>query len=138
MTVINYIGTQPTRAYSDDAGLDLTVQGDWTIPPHQFVDVDLGCSVKAPEGYWTLLIGRSSTLRKRGLLVATGVIDTGYTGELYAGCFNLTNEPVHIKHGERLAQLILFKNQTEQATLQQVPYHGATERGNRGFGSSGK
>jgi dUTP pyrophosphatase len=133
-----YTGNQPTRAYSDDAGFDLYVKGDWVIHPQEFQDVDVNCAVKTPSCTWALLISRSSTLRNRGLLVATGVIDPGYTGPLFAGVFNLTNKPVHIAHGERLAQLILFDNVSARYEARAVDALPITDRGSNGFGSSGR
>jgi dUTP pyrophosphatase len=141
MMMINellYVGNEPTRAYSDDAGFDLYVKGDWLIQPHEFEDVDVNCSVKTPDNTWALLISRSSTMRKRGLLVATGVIDPGYTGPLFAGVFNLTDKPVHVTHGERLAQLILFDNVSPRYQVKAVDALPDTDRGSNGFGSSGR
>jgi len=134
---LQFIGTAPTRAYADDAGFDLYVNGDHVIAPFTFADIDLNCRVKTPNGTWALLISRSSTLRKRGLLVATGVIDPGYTGPLFAGVFNLTNQAVHVPHGDRLAQLILFDNTSARHHLTEVDELPGTGRGANGFGSSG-
>lgn len=132
-----YTGTEPTRAYRDDAGLDLYVHGDHTVEPGAYCDVDLNVRIKTPPGYWVLLTGRSSTMRNRRLLVAQGVIDPGYVGPLYAGVTNMGTEPVEIKHGERIAQLIAFRNETERLQLVEVDELPGTERGDRGFGSSG-
>lgn len=128
---------EPTRAYSDDAGLDLYVSEFSVIPPHGFVDIPSGIAVEIPTEYWGLLTGRSSTLRKRGLLVNQGVIDPGYRGELFAGVWNLTDFEVTIEQGERLAQLILMPNITPQFELEQVEKLDLHERGTSGFGSSG-
>ena len=133
-----YTGTAPTRAYPDDAGLDLYIHGDYTVLPGEYVDIDLNCRIKTPPGYWVLLTGRSSSMRNRRLLVAQGVIDPGYTGPLYAGVTNMGDEPVHLWSGERIAQLIAFRNETESLRLVQVDELPQTERGNRGFGSSGR
>lgn len=132
-----YHGTAPTRAHQDDAGLDLYVNGDWWAPPGIRVDVDLGVAIKSPPGTWTLLTGRSSAWR-RGLFIAQGVIDTGYTGPLYASVFNVTTEPIRLHHGERIAQLIVFPNLTEQVELVEAEQMPETQRGARGFGSSGR
>lgn len=129
----------PIRAHSDDAGWDLFVSQDVTIAPHAFQDVPSGVSVELPNGYWGLLTGRSSTIRRRGLLVVQGVIDTGYRGELFSAVWNLTSEPVTLKRGERVAQLILLPNATAQSVLVQKHDELATsERGFGGFGSSGR
>lgn len=130
----------PTRAYPDDAGFDLYVARGVTIPARQFVDISCGVAVELPEGTWGFLTGRSSTLRKRGLLVHTGVIDVGYRGELFAGVWNLTDHEVTVNAGERISQLIVLQNTTERVTLTEVlssDEFSPHPRGVRGFGSSG-
>lgn len=126
----------PTRGYKTDAGYDLYTVGNYVISPNEFVDVSCGVSVDLPDGTWGLITGRSSTLRKRGLLVAQGVIDEEYTGLLYAGCKNLTDQDVEIKEGERVAQLILHEAPGQAF----VPSWGTPrlkQRGSNGFGSTG-
>lgn len=129
-------GRMPTRAHADDAGYDLYTSEPTVIPPGAFVDVPTAVALQLPDGAWGFLTGRSSTLRKRGLLVHTGIIDTGYRGELFAGAWNLTEEPVTIEEGERIAQIIILTN----ATMETIMVQGMLdrhERGVAGFGSSG-
>lgn len=129
--------TLPTRGYSTDAGFDLYTSEDTVIPPRGFADVPCGVSVDLPDGTWGLVTGRSSTLRKRRLLVSQGVIDEEYTGPLFAGCENLTDEPVTVKAGERVAQLIVH----EALGPRYQPTWGemrAKARGANGFGSTGR
>lgn len=129
---------EPTKAYPSDAGYDLFVSEPVTVQPGQFLDVPLGIiRVLLPIGTWARLVGRSSTLRSRGLLVAEGVIDGGYTGPLFAGVFNLTNTAVSLAVGDRIAQLILCP--TIDVPVAQTAEHDIpqTDRGTRGFGSSG-
>lgn len=129
-------GKLPTRAYGDDAGWDLYTRGTHTLDPGTFFDVPTGVSCQLPERTWGLLIGRSSTLRKRGLMVSQGVIDYGYRGELYAGVWNLTDEPIKVEDGERLAQLIVHHTRGEGGVVvERLDDH---PRGMNGFGSSGK
>lgn len=126
----------PTRGYETDAGYDLYTVGDHEILPGEFVDVPCGVSVDLPEGTWGMITGRSSTLRKRGLLVSQGVIDEEYTGPLYAGVQNLKNNPVVVKNGERVAQFILHLAPGQDYT----PNWGTPRqktRGSNGFGSTG-
>ncbi len=132
-------GMLPTRSYADDAGLDLAAHGDWRIVGHSFLDVDTGLHVELPEGVWGLITGRSSTVRKRGLLVNQGIIDTGYRGRLYVGVWNLRPEQHVVQHGDRLAQLILFDNTTRHYEPLKVEESmlSKSERGENGFGSSG-
>jgi dUTP pyrophosphatase len=126
----------PSRGYPGDAGLDLYVSEDTAIPAYAFVDVPCGVRIDIPEGMWAMITGRSSTLRKRGLLVSTGVIDQGWTGPLFAGVQNLLGDEDFVRAGDRLAQLILLPAPAAGfvPTWGTVP---AKARGESGFGSTG-
>ena len=134
---MRYTGTAPTRAYPDDAGFDLYVADDTWIDPGTFQDIGCNTSVQLPEWTWGLLTGRSSTLRKKGLLVAQGVIDVGYRGELFAGVWNLRSMPVKVNKGDRIAQLIVLPNTTRVVNPVKVDELDPHPRGENGFGSSG-
>ncbi|ALY09517.1 deoxyuridine triphosphatase [Arthrobacter phage Jumboset] len=128
----------PTRAYSDDAGLDLFVTEDTWVPANGFVDIRSHIKVQLPDWSWGFLVGRSSTLRKKGLLVNPGIIDAGYRGELFSGVQNMTSKAVWVEAGERIAQLIIIGNGTRQIEPVLVPELNSHARGKNGFGSSGK
>ncbi|CAB4177868.1 Dut dUTPase [uncultured Caudovirales phage] len=130
-------GLAPTKAYDDDAGFDLYCDAEVVIEPSTFVDIPLGVAIKVPEGTWGLLTARSSTLRKHGLMVAQGIIDCGYTGPLFAGVWNMTDQPIRIEAGTRLVQYILMHNASLQVEAQEVVELPKTNRGAAGFGSSG-
>lgn len=131
-------GQTPTRTHPGDAGFDLYVSRSIEVPPQTFVDVHCDVSVQLPRDMWGMIIGRSSTLRQRGLLVPLGVIDQGYRGELYAGCWNLTDESVLVAKGERIAQFIPIPLLSDQLTVKQVLQLDEHARGESGFGSSGQ
>lgn len=132
----------PVRANAGDAGYDLFVSQDVKIPPGSFLDVPCGFRMALPYGVWGRITGRSSTLRKRNLMVAEGVIDSGYRGPIYAGVFNLGDSVAEISKGDRIAQLLLHENLAPQYTpieidaglFDRIPGDG---RGTNGFGSSG-
>lgn len=128
----------PTRTYADDAGFDLYTSKQVTVAPGAFVDVPTGVAVQMEPYHWGMLTGRSSTLRNRGLLVQTGIIDPGYRGELYAGVFNTGRGAVTIEPGERVAQLIIMGNQTQTVTPVWAERLDEHPRGRNGFGSSGR
>lgn len=130
-------GKQPSRAYHDDAGLDLYVSQTTVVPPNEFVDVPTDIAVELPTDSWGMLTGRSSTTRKHGLLVNQGIIDSGYRGELYIGVWNLKNEPFTLHVGDRIAQLILIENRTMDVHLFETDKLSYHPRGQNGFGSSG-
>lgn len=135
-------GRIPTRAHASDAGYDLYVSRDVTVEPGQFVDVHTDIRVAMPPGMWGRIVGRSSTRRRRNLLVIEGVIDAGYRGLIYTGVQNMSAEPVEVKTGERLAQFIPHVNVAGLVTTRELgrkefdrlPHDG---RGEGGFGSSG-
>lgn len=99
---------KPTQNYHGDAGYDLVVAEDVRIPVGGFANVDHGIGVEFPPRVWGLLTGRSSTIRRRQLLVVNGIIDNGYRGELFAAVANMSQAPIDLHRGERIAQLILF------------------------------
>lgn len=129
---------KPARAYPDDAGIDLTTVGDWTIPVGRFVDIDTQVTgVQLPADTWAMITGRSSTLRKTGLHIPMAVIDPGWRGPLYVGVWNLTDEPIQVSHGTKLAQLICIRNRTSDLAIEVVEKLDEHPRGLSGFGSSG-
>lgn len=127
----------PFQHYSGDAGFDLYVSERTFIPFRDFVDVPLGIAVELPTGIWAMLTGRSSTLRKRHLLVTQGIIDNGFRGDLYAGVQNMGREGAWVERGERIAQLIPFHLESLSLSVVQVLELSPSDRGTRGFGSTG-
>lgn len=128
----------PRRAYSDDAGLDLFVSETVTVHPGLWTDIHCNIAVVLPDGVWGLVIGRSSTLRYRGLVVNPGIIDTGYRGELFTCVLNVSVDSVTVEQGERLAQLILLPNVTAHFRPEWTDELPGSPRGTAGFGSSGQ
>lgn len=120
-----------------DCGYDLIISKDTVVPPRQSypTDVPCGVSIKIPDGYFGLIINRSSTSRKLGLWVVPGVIDCGYTGELFACVYNMTPEEIKVGKGTRISQCIFLPiNTFPLCETNELP---STERGTSGFGSSG-
>ncbi|MGK5085984.1 dUTP diphosphatase [Bdellovibrionota bacterium FG-2] len=127
--------TLPSRAHAHDAGLDLYCNKDVSLEPGAGAVLETGIAVALPEGSVGLVADRSS-LAKKGLKCAGGVIDAGYRGEIRIVLWNLSAEAVHLKKGERVAQLLIFPvlllNPVEVVKLDD------SVRGSRGFGSTGK
>lgn len=133
----------PTRAHPLDAGLDLRASKDYFLIPHARELISTGVCVKIPTGYVGLLVARSS-LSKKGVYLtnAVGVIDSEYTGEIL---ISVTYDPrwtekeedtQYIEKNERIAQLVIVPCLLMDCV--QVDYLTETDRGNRGFGSTGK
>lgn len=95
-----------------------------------------GISVELPQGYGAFVMGRSGNTIKRGLLVALGLIDSDYRGEIGVMAFNTTDKKMIIQQGDRIAQLVIMP--TPQIVLEEVDELSDTQRGNDGFGSTGR
>lgn len=135
-------GILPTRAHAGDAGWDLYASEHVTIPPGEFRDVPCGVRVALPAGVWARVVGRSSTVRNRKLLLIEGTIDEGYRGPMFSGVWNLSADAIEVKPGERLAQMILMSNESARyrarwasaTEFAGIPHDG---RGENAFGSTG-
>jgi dUTP pyrophosphatase len=125
----------PTRAHHDDAGLDLYALEDSVVPAGEGRLLRTGVAVAVPAGHVGLVCDRSS-LARRGLKTAGGVIDAGYRGEVGVVVWNLSREPQHVKKGERAAQLLVIPIATP-APVESEDL-GDTVRGHGGFGSTGR
>ncbi|MDE2492085.1 MAG: dUTP diphosphatase [Elusimicrobia bacterium] len=125
----------PTRAHPDDAGLDLYGLEDAAVAPGAGTLLRTGVAVALPPGHVGLICDRSS-LAKKGLKTAGGVVDAGYRGEIGVVVWNLSKAEVALKKGERIAQLLVIPIATP-APLDSDEL-GATSRGEGGFGSTGR
>lgn len=135
----NTTATLPTRGYDTDAGYDLYASEPVVVPARGQAMVPIGIAVDIPEGLWAQITGRSSTLQKHDLMIAptVGVIDEGYTGELWAPVVSVSDKDVVVEVGQRVAQLILHEAPGQRYS----PSWGVTRdklRGSNGFGSTGK
>lgn len=126
----------PRYAKSGDAGLDLTAtsveqKGDKII-------YHCGLAFEIPQGYFGLVVPRSSNAKKDLLLTnSAGIIDSGYRGEVTA-VFHKTRllHPDLYQVGERFAQLVILPY--PQIELEEAEELSKTERGAGGYGSTGK
>ncbi len=128
----------PQYATHGAVGFDIVTRETTIVEPGKIALVPGNVVVKVPEGYMLLIVPRSSMPRKKGLVCphSIGVIDQDYHGdadELLVQVQNITDTPVTVERGERIAQGIFVK--VEQAAWDEVESHGAETRG--GFGSTG-
>lgn len=125
----------PTRGHEADAGLDLCSREDAFIAPGASYEFDTGVHMAIPEGYVGFLKSKSGLNVNYGIQ-SEGVIDSGYTGSIVVKLFNHGEKPVEIKKGQKISQLVLLPIITPVLCV--VKDLEATERGNGGFGSTGK
>ncbi|KAI9595588.1 deoxyuridine triphosphatase, partial [Syncephalis fuscata] len=128
--------TAPTRATQHSVGYDLSSATDCTIQPSQRVRIPLDLAIEFTNGYMGDIRSRSGRAFKEGLIVITGTIDPDYRGNIYVVLCNISDTPVTIKTGERIAQLVLTPVVTP--TAKEIHQLSNTQRGNNGFGSTGQ
>ena len=127
----------PEYKTKDSAGCDLTNNGDAvTLLPLDRAFIHTGVHIALPEGYEAQVRGRSGLNKTHGIVVPTGTIDADYRGDIGVVVYNLSREPFTIHPGDRIAQLVICP--VVQADWRQVDHLDKTDRGNGGFGSTGK
>ena len=125
----------PTRAHATDAGLDLYAPYGQEIPPKRSATFDTGVHIQLPEGTAGLLVSKSG-LSVRHNLTSTGLIDCGYTGSIRVTLYNHSEQWYHVKKGDKISQLVIIPIITPE--LEVVDKLEDSERGEKGFGSSGR
>lgn len=130
----------PSYAKAGDAGMDLIATSIISETPSQ-ITYGLGIALEIPEGFVGLVFPRSSIRKTRlQLSNSVGVIDSGYRGELQATFNKITttieNQKNDYKVGDRICQIMIIPHPTIE--LEEVDELTNTERGEGGFGSTGK
>lgn len=132
----------PTPEYKTEgsAGMDLYANTTFetTVAPLQRVLVPTGIFISLPKGYEAQVRPRSGLAAKNGVTVLNtpGTIDSDYRGEIKVILVNLSNDDFVLKPGERIAQMVIAKH--EVVEWEEVEVLDETERGEGGFGSTGK
>ena len=133
----------PAKAYDSDSGFDLFLKEDISLPAGFYKCINTGVHLNLPKGWEGQIRPRSSS-SKRGLDIAFGTIDSGYTGAI--GVFvrykpsiydrSIFGSTLHLKKGERIAQLVL--NRVPEVVLELGKIELKTkDRCDKGFGSTG-
>jgi dUTP pyrophosphatase len=126
----------PTRGSQYSAGLDLYSIENLEIAARVRATVRTGLSVAIPRGFYGRVAPRSGLAVKHGLDVLAGVIDSDYRGEIICALINHGDEPLEIKAGMRIAQLIIESIETPTPIWSEDL--SETKRGSGGFGSTGE
>ncbi len=132
----------PVPAYATElsAGMDLkaNITEPVTIASLERAMIPTGIYIELPEGYEAQIRPRSGLAAKFGVTVANapGTVDADYRGEVKVILVNLSKDPFVINPGERIAQMVIAKY--EKIEWEEVEELGDTERGDGGFGSTGR
>lgn len=125
----------PERAHDLDAGYDLRTPYNYGIQPRSFGTIDTGVHVQIPEGYVGFLKSKSG-LNVKHSITGEGVIDAGYTGSIKVKLYNRSINKYRFNKGDKIIQLVLLPIFTPD--LEQVDTLEETDRGDAGFGSTGR
>ena len=146
MTTVNFVKLNnrakvPRRGSKEAAGYDLyaNIFDEFVeIPPHETVKIGTGLSMEIPKGYFGAIFARSGLATKEGLRPANcvGCCDSDFRGEIKVALHNDTDTSRFITPNERIAQLVVLPYLEVQ--FNEVEELGTTDRGEGGFGSTGK
>lgn len=126
----------PTKNHENDTGYDVYSIEDKIIPAKGSCVVNVGLKfADIPEGYWLRVESRSGLGFKHSILAHPGIIDNGYRGDAGVKLYNLSDTDYDIKVGDRIAQFVIYMNISMKVEWGNTV---STDRGEKGFGSSGK
>ena len=141
----------PKRAHDSDAGFDLRSPVEIIIEPALSggrtatsssgrigccAAIDTGVHMQIPQGYFGKVETKSGLNMNHNIVCCGGVIDEGYTGPIVVMLYNFSDKPYVIKRGDKIAQLVI---QPYLAPGLELVYElDETDRGDKGFGSTGR
>lgn len=127
----------PYRKRNTDAAYDVASIEDAVVPPHDIKNIDTGIIIVAPPGFYITVEARSS-LAKQGIIPTRGIIDSCYLGHLMVILTNQTDKEYHVKKFDRIAQIILNKQEHMDFQIVDKFSKEYSHRGHDGWGSTGR
>lgn len=142
LTILKYFknntNSKELKKRDGDAGYDLSSVGTYNIAPKERMLIDVGVNVQIPPDYYLQIFPRSSMACK-GIDTSAGVIDSSYRGKVKVLLVNNGKESFHVDIGDRIAQAVLINiGYSKTLKVESVEELSDTERGDGGFGSTGK
>lgn len=125
----------PVRAHDTDAGADIRSPIDTVVPARGSRVIDTGVHIQLPRDCVGMLKSKSGLNIKHGI-TSEGVIDEGYTGPIKVKLYNHGEKDYVIERGDKITQLVIVP--CEYVKFELVDYLEDSERGNDGFGSTGR
>ena len=127
---------KPERAHTYDAGMDLRSPKAVQIPAHGNSIIDTGVHIEIPEGYAGILMSKSG-LNVKHDITSEGVIDCKYTGSIVVKLYNNGSTSYKVERGDKITQLLIMPISIEYIeVVDEITQN--SERGDNGFGSTGK
>ena len=126
----------PERAHPTDAGLDIKSPDQHIVPAGGSAVIHTGVHIQLPKNTAGLFVSKSGLNIKNGI-TSTGLIDEGYTGEIIVKLYNHTDASYYVAKGDKVSQLVIIPVVYEPVEAVD-DLDGGTERGDNGFGSTGR
>lgn len=126
----------PTKVDPKAEGFDVYTFRQYFIQPRSVVMVETGIASTVDEDHWIQIEGRSG-MASKGVFPIGGVLDKNYTGEIKVILVNMGSDCYEIKPGDRIAQFVI-RDSHSSYNIVEVSKLDSTDRGDKGFGSSGK
>lgn len=126
----------PKKAHEADAGYDLRTPKRVVLRRHDCVCIDTGVHMEIPKGWYGKLESKSGLNVKHSIVSLGGTVDSGFTGSVVAKLYNFGSEDYVFEAGDKIVQIVFMP--CGSFTMTQVDSLEATERGDKGFGSSGR
>jgi dUTP pyrophosphatase len=126
----------PEYAFRTDTGADLFCCEDVSIAPHEIKLVSTGIKMEFDEGWAGFILEKSGLALKKGVQIMGGVIDSSYRGEVNVMVKNNSFETISFQRGDKVAQIEI--RPVHQALFQVVRKVNDSDRGEKGFGSTGR
>lgn len=126
----------PCRVHLTDAGLDIKAMDRQVVPAKESAIFHTGVHVELPKGTAGILISKSGLNTKHDI-TSTGLVDEGYTGEIIVKLYNHGGYDYTVEPGDKISQLVVVPVLYEAVELVEE-LNTKTERGEDGFGSSGR
>ncbi len=128
----------PKYDLAGDAGFGLYVGERVTLAPMDRAAINTGYKMEIPEGCTGIIYERSGLSFKHGIITYGNVIDSGYRGEVRVGVMNLGKESYTFEPGHKVAQMIIHSYEEVKFKEVKDGELSASERGEKGMGSTGK
>lgn len=125
----------PKRAYPTDAGLDIRSRETKVVSAHGSAVFNTGVHIELPPNTTGFLKSKSGLNTNHGI-TSEGVIDVGYTGSIRVKLYNNSDKDYTVSEGDKITQLVVLPIELPEIEL--VEELEEQERGNNGFGSTGR
>lgn len=121
------------KGYKNDAAIDVILQKDITILPHQTQIIDLGTPIPVRKGYMAMIVSRTSAAKK-GIIMGMSPIDPEYTGNIHGIIHNVSSDMIRFEKGESFCQIVYLK--FSKLKIKDIKIRKSGKRNSGNFGSS--